>query len=161
MKKQKIGVTMMINRIEKLDGELRLVGCSEHLDVKETKQVIPRLWRRAQQEGLLERLIDMSWENPKCQLEGLLGVCDVDGEKMKYLMGIRFDATLPEKMEEMVISHDLWVVFPNVAKAWAKLHTEWLPKAEFSIAEGIPYIECYFAPGVYPNDELWVPVIRK
>lgn len=62
-------------RIEHLDFEIRLAGKGKPVNTNRAFKIIPTLWSKAKKEGFMQELIDMSWENPKCSLEGILGVC--------------------------------------------------------------------------------------
>ncbi len=59
-------------RIEELDFEFCVVGIRNPVVTIKAFKVIPTPWREAKSNGLRERLIDMSWENPRCKIEGLL-----------------------------------------------------------------------------------------
>ncbi len=69
------GDTEMEYRIENVDFELRIIGKRESIKTRKAFKAIPSLWNNAKKDGFMQDLIDMSWENPKCTLEGLLGVC--------------------------------------------------------------------------------------
>jgi AraC family transcriptional regulator len=59
-------------RIEELDFEFCVMEIRQPVVTKRAFKVIPTLWREAKSNGLRQRLIDMSWENPRCKIEGLL-----------------------------------------------------------------------------------------
>ena len=75
----------------------------------------------------MQELIDMSWEDPKCKLESLLGVCGKDAaitdEEFSYFMGVRYDGEVPADMETLVIPVSTWAVFPNIVDAWKRLYS--------------------------------------
>ncbi|QHE60440.1 GyrI-like domain-containing protein [Rossellomorea vietnamensis] len=151
-------------RIEQLDFELRLAGIGEPVNTNRAFNIIPTLWSKAKKEGFMQELIDMSWENPKCSLEGILGVCGKEAaimeEEFTYFMGVRYDGELREGMEALVIPPSTWAVFPNVREAWKRLYTEWVPTSGYELAN-LPCIECYYGPGHKHRHELWVPVISR
>lgn len=153
----------MEHKIETIPFELTIVGKGYRVKTDEAFQMIPSLWAHAEQDGFMQKLIDLSWERPKCTLEGLLGVCGeeakITDEQFTYFMGIRYDGEVPSDMQYMTIKHDTWVVISNVTEAWNQLY-EWLPFSQYELADA-PCIECYYAPDHLPENELWVPVIRK
>ena len=112
----------------------------------------------------MQKLIDMSWEEPKCTLESLLGVCGNDAaimdDEFTYFMGVRYNGEIPSDMETFTITHSTWAVFPSISKTWNRLYTEWLPNSGYELAN-IPCIECYYPPKHKPRNELWVPVVPK
>jgi len=61
-------------RIEKLDFELMIIGRKTSVKTDKAFKLISKLWGEAKESGFLQQLIDMSWEKPKCKLEGILGV---------------------------------------------------------------------------------------
>ncbi|MEH7108061.1 AraC family transcriptional regulator [Bacillus sp. JJ1764] len=158
------GDTEMEYRIENLDFELRLIGKSKPVKTEKAFRMIPSLWSGAKKDGLMEKLKDLSWENPKCKLEGILGVCGkeaaITDDEFAYFMGVRYDGEPPNDLETLTIPPSSWAVFPNIVEAWKRLYTEWVPTAGYELAN-LPCIECYYGPGHKPRHELWVPVIPK
>ncbi|MDF2535772.1 MAG: AraC family transcriptional regulator [Bacillales bacterium] len=158
------GDTEMEYRIENLDFEIRIIGEGKPVKTSKAFKTIPTLWNTAKKEGLMQKLINMSWENPKCTLESLLGVCGKEAaimdEEFTYFMGIRYDGDVPSELECITITHSTWVVFPNIVEAWKRLYSEWLPISGFELAD-FPCIECYYPPKHKPRHELWVPIIHK
>ena len=61
-------------RIEQTEDSIRLVGKGKTVKTNRAFKMIPPLWSKAKKEGFMQELIDLSWENPKCSLEGILGV---------------------------------------------------------------------------------------
>ncbi|MGJ7911138.1 AraC family transcriptional regulator [Neobacillus sp. LXY-1] len=158
------GDTEMEYRIEHLDFELRLIGKSKLVKTEKAFRMIPSLWSGAKKDGLMEKLKDLSWENPKCKLEGILGVCGkeaaITDDEFAYFMGVRYDGEPPNDLEILTIPPSSWAVFPNIVEAWKRLYTEWVPTSGYELAN-LPCIECYYGPGHKPRHELWVPVIPK
>ncbi|WJE51995.1 AraC family transcriptional regulator [Bacillus pseudomycoides] len=158
------GDVEMDYRIEVLDSEIEIVGVKQKVVTKDAFNIIPTLWTDANKNGLLQRLIDMSWENPQCKLEGILGVCgkqaSITDEEFDYFMGCRYKGEFTSDMEKIVIPKSTWVVFPNVVAAWERLYTEWLPTSGYELAD-LPCIENYVAPDREPNSELWVPILKN
>lgn len=151
-------------RIENLDFELKIVGKREIVKTNRAFKTIPSLWNSAKKDGFMQKLIDMSWENPKCKLEGLLGVCGKEAaittEEFDYFMGVRYDGDVPSDMETLILSPSAWAVFPNVVEAWKRLYSEWIPTSGYDLAN-LPCIECFYGPKHKPRHELWVPIISK
>ncbi|OEH91762.1 AraC family transcriptional regulator [Bacillus solimangrovi] len=158
------GDTEMEYRIENLDFELKIVGKSEPVKTSRAFKKIPTLWNTAKKDGLMQELKDMSWEDPKCKLEGLLGVCGkeaaITDEEFSYFMGVRYEEEPPADMETLIIPPSTWAVFPNIVDAWKRLYSEWVPTSEYELAN-LPCIECYYGPKHKPRHELWVPVLLK
>lgn len=158
------GETEMEYRIENLDFELRIIGKKKTVETRRGFEIIPVLWEEAVKEGFVQTLVDMSWENPKCKLESILGICGkqatINHEEFDYFMGVRYDGEVKEGMEAIVIPPSTWAVFPNTVEAWKRLYTEWIPTSGYELAN-LPCIECFYAPDHNPKDELWVPIIPK
>lgn len=151
-------------RIENLEFELKIVGKSNVVKTNRAFKTIPTLWNKSKKDGFTQKLIDMSWENPKCKLEGLLGVCGKEAtimdEEFNYFMGVRYDGEENKDMETLIIPPSTWAVFPNVVDAWRRLYSEWIPTSGYEFAN-LPCIECYYGPKHKPRHELWVPVVPK
>lgn len=158
------GDVEMEYRIENLDFELRVIGKSKRVKTSRAFKTIPTLWNCAKKDGFMQKLIDMSWENPKCKLEGILGICGkeaaITDEEFDYFMGVRYEGEVPNDMETLIIPQSTWAVFPNVVDAWKRLYSEWIPTSGYELAN-LPCIECYYGPKHKPRHELWVPVIPK
>ena len=152
-------------RIEQLDFDLNVIGKGKVVKTSRAFKTIPTLWSNAKKDGFMQQLIDMSWEEPKCTLESLLGVCGKEAaimdEEFTYFMGVRYDGEIPIDMEMLTIGHRTWAVFPSIKNAWQRLYTEWIPTSGYELAADIPCIECYYPPKHKPRNELWVPVIPK
>ena len=159
------GDTEMEYRIEQLDFDLNVIGKGKVVKTSRAFKTIPTLWSNAKKYGFMQQLIDMSWEEPKCTLESLLGVCGKEAaimdEEFTYFMGVRYDGEIPIDMEMLTIGHRTWAVLPSIKNAWQRLYTEWIPTSGYELAADIPCIECYFPPKHRPRNELWVPVIPK
>lgn len=151
-------------RIENLDFELRIVGKSKSVKTNKAATMISQHWNKAKKEGFIQELKDLAWEDPKCTLESLLGVCGkevlINDDEFDYFMGVRYDGEPPKDFETLVIPSSKWAVFPNVSEAWKALYSEWLPTADYRLAH-LPCIECYYPAKHKPRHELWVPVVPK
>ncbi|MEK5035531.1 AraC family transcriptional regulator [Paenibacillus sp. FSL R7-0302] len=159
------GVSEMEYRIENIDCSLRFAVKRETVKTDDAFNTVPQLWATAQTNGFLQKLIDMSWENPKCQLEGLLGIFGKDAaikeDTFDLLMGCRYDGNIPNDMEELTLPPSVYVVFPNDnVNAWQRLYTEWLPTSGYELAN-LPCIENYLTPGAKIEQVLCVPIITR
>lgn len=158
------GDVEMEYRIEKIDFEVRFVGKSQDVKTSRAFKEIPALWGTSKKDGFKQALIDMSWVNPKCKLESLVGICGkeaaIKDEKFDYFMGVRYDSEAPDGMEEMIIPACTYAVFPNVVDAWKRLYSEWLPASGYELANQ-PCIEHFLGPGHKIKHELWVPIMEK
>lgn len=156
------GDAEMEYRIEQLDFEIKIVGKSKPVKTSKAFKMIPTLWNTAKKDGFMQELIDMSWENPKCTLESLLGVCGkeaaINDDEFAYFMGVRYDGDAPSDMETLIIPPATWAVFPNIVEAWKRLYSEWVPTSGYELAN-LPCMECYYPPKHKPRHELWVPII--
>ena len=158
------GASQMEYRMENIDCGLRFAVKRETVRTADAFKTIPKLWASARASGFLQKLIGMSWENPKCKLEGLVGIvgneASIRDETFDLLMGCRYDGEIPGDMEEFILPPCAYAVFPHdVVKAWQRLYTEWLPTSGYELASR-PCIENYLAPGAAIEQELWVPVIQ-
>ncbi|KOO44239.1 AraC family transcriptional regulator [Priestia koreensis] len=151
-------------RIETLDFNLQVVGKGKVVKTSRAFKTIPTLWNGAKKDGFMQQLIDMSWEEPKCTLESLLGVCGkeaaITDEEFTYFMGVRYDGKAPIGLETHTIHHRTWAVFPGITNAWKRLYVEWVPTSGYELAD-IPCIECYYPQKHKPRNELWVPIMTK
>ena len=154
------GDVPMNYRLEELTS-LRIAGRAFEVNTKEAFSIVPGIWQREMEGGFIPKLIDMSWEKPKCKLESLLGIIGdkprISDESFDYFIGVRYDDDIPEGMEALTLPETTWAVFPDVFDAWKRLYTEWLPSSGFELADA-PIVECHYAPGHEPATELWVPV---
>lgn len=151
-------------RIEKVDFDVRFVGKRQNVKTASAFRAIPNFWRKSHKDGYTQKLIDMSWENPKCTLASLVGICGkeaaIKDDVFDYFAGVRYDSEIPDGMEEMVLPPTCYAVFPNVVEAWKRLYSEWLPASGYELAN-LPCIEHYLGPGHKVKHELWVPIIEK
>lgn len=160
----KKGEPKMEYRMETIDFDIKIIGKGTVVQTAESFKTISTIWENAEKDGYLQQLIDLSWKERKCTLEGILGVCGneaaIKEDEFTYFMGVRSDGEVPSELGIIHISHNLWAVFPNVSNAWERLYSDWLPNSGYELAK-IPCIECYYPPNHEPSNELWVPVIVK
>ena len=148
-------------RTENLDFELRIIGKGKTVKTSRAFKTIPALWNTAKKDGFMQELIDLSWEESKCILESLIGVCGkeavITDDEFTYFMGVRYDREPSGDMETLVIPQSTWAVFPNITEGWKRLNSGWVPTAGYELAN-LPCIECYYPPKHKPRHELWVPI---
>ena len=148
-------------RIENLDFELRIIGKGEVVKTSRAFKLIPSLWNKAKKDGFMQKLIDLSWEDPKCTLESLIGVCGKEAaimdEKFSYFMGVRYEGETPSDMENLTLPPSTWVVLPNITEAWKIFNQKGIQSAGYELAD-LPCIECYYPPKHKPRHELWIPI---
>lgn len=142
-------------RIENIDFEVRFAVKRQPVKTSAAFKKVPELWRKAKRDGLEQKLIDMSWENPKCKLESLVGIvgmeADITDEYFDYIMGVRYDVEIPDGMEELIIPPCVYAVFPTddfskVSDIYKRLYSEWLPTSGYELANQ-PSIEHFLGPG--------------
>jgi len=159
------GGVAMEYRIENLDFGFGIVGLKSCVDTSKAFEIVPKLWSEAERSGLLKQLIDMSWEEPQCKLESILGISGetstIESEDFEYMMGVRYNNSIPDGMDVINIPKCTWAVFPNTdIRVWKRIYTEWLPTSGYNLAD-IPVIECFYPPGHIPEKEIWVPVTNE
>ncbi len=158
------GDVPMEYRLEEIDVPLRIVGKKFPVENQTAFKKIPGIWQREKKSGFVPKLIDMSWENPKCILESILAICGtkprIQEDVFDYFMGVRYEGEIPQGMEEFILAPCTWAVFPNVLDAWKRLFTEWLPVSGYDLAD-LPILECHYPPDHSPGSELWVPVYSR
>jgi len=72
------GDVEMEYRIENIDYELRFVGKGFRVKTSGAFRQIPEIIRKTKKDGFQQKLIDMSWEKPKCTLQSLAGICGTE-----------------------------------------------------------------------------------
>lgn len=156
------GDVPMQYRLEALDFPIRVVGKRFPVDNAAAFDIIPGIWQREMEGGLIPKLIDMSWEKPQCRLESLLAICGtkprIHTETFDYFICVRYEGDVPEGMEAWTLPPCTWAVFPNIHDAWKRLYTEWLPSSGYDFAD-LPILECHYPPDHQPGTELWAPVV--
>lgn len=154
------GELPMNYRLEEMTS-LRIVGRAFEVNTKEAFSIVPGIWQREMEGGFIPKLIDMSWEKPKCKLESLLGIIGdkprINDEAFQYFIGVRYEDETPDGMAELILPKATWAVFPCVTDAWKRIYTEWLPSSGYELDDA-PIVECHYAPDHDPTSELWVAV---
>lgn len=134
---------------------------------------IPKLWEKAQEEGLIEKILA---QHPNNCPAGILGIVS-DGqwganEEMNYIIGMTREVetmnyqAIPmlEGMEEMSYPSATWVVIeangelPSaVQNVYSTFYNEWLPNSNYELAN-LPVIESYLGDN---HQEVWIAVKNK
>jgi len=155
-----LGDKEIVHRIEDLNFDLKIVGKEFKVKTKDVFKEIPKIFKESKGNGLLKKLIDLSWENPKCKLESILGICGetsrIKDDEFEYFLGVRYDNNV-NGLKQKIIHKNTWAVFPNVIDAWKRIYTDWLPTSGYELAD-LPCIECHYASDHEPETELWIPV---
>lgn len=147
----------------------RIVGAKEHmeLNVEENFVRVPQFWAETFQNGMFERICQVSNKEPY----GVLGVSTcMNGEDFDYYIACSTDKAIPENMYEYEVPSATWAIFECVGpmphaiqELQKRIVTEWLPTSGYEYADA-PDIE------VYPEGdstsenyktEVWLPVVKK
>ncbi len=161
------GEEEMNYRIEKI-GPFSAVGFKYSVNNENSFSQVPTIWQEAHQNGFSERLINLMDTNGEKLMNGILGILsdgDWGNNDFSYYLAIPYEKEAPINMEKLSFSECLWVVFEcssltDIIKAWKRLYTQWIPTSIYSLAN-LPAIECYYPPGHNPQNELWIPIIKK
>ncbi|MGZ4135594.1 MAG: GyrI-like domain-containing protein [Tumebacillaceae bacterium] len=156
----------MTYRIEEVQS-FSVVGKKER--VRQSKNEIARLWGEANQNGLLQQLVDILAASETSGPRGVLGVCANGGhgtrDEFDYYVAAVSDHETPHGMEKLHFPTSTWAIFEvsdfhEIIEVWSRLYTEWIPASGYELVE-VPAIECYFPPGSHPVAEIWVAVEKK
>lgn len=162
------GGTEMDYRIEKI-GEFSAVGVKYRVNTEKAFSQIPMIWEEARQNGISEKLFPLMDPQSEKLPNGVLGILS-DGDwgennDFSYYLAIPYEKESPVGMEKLSFPESQWAVFeaPNltdIIKAWKRLYTDWVPMSSYSLAD-LPAVECYYPPGHNPQNELWIPIVKK
>ena len=160
------GAAQMEYRIEQKEA-FRIVGLSAPLkeNLEENFQVVPQLWAKAAQEGVVPKLAAMM-DTP---IKGVLGVSACVGKDWYYYIAAASTLPLADTgFVEYTIPACTWAVFPgtgsmpgSIQTLEQRIVTEWLPTSGYEYADA-PDVELYLTPD--PQNatfEVWVPVVKK
>ncbi len=161
------GDVEMNYRIEKRDA-FRVVGVKRHFDlnIDENFQKIPMFWGDVFQNGMFERICELSNQEPL----GVLGLCTcMNGKDFDYYIAAVTDQEKPADMNEFVVPESTWAIFectgpmPEAIQDLQKrIITEWLPASGYEYADA-PDIEVYPAGDIHSSDykcEVWLPISK-
>ena len=163
-----MGGTEMNYRIEKI-GSFSTVGVKYRVNTEKAFSTVPMIWQEIQQNGFAGRLLNLMDMNPEKSMNGVLGILS-DGnwgknDDFSYYLAVPYEKGTPVDMEKLNFPESQWVVFEasnltDIIKAWKRLYTEWVPTSNYSLAD-LPAVECYYPPGHNPQNELWIPIVKK
>jgi len=155
-------------RIERI-GPFSAVGFKYRVNTENSFSTVPILWQEAQQYGLAERLLKLRAAGPERQMNCVLGILSEgdwgNNNDFSYYLAVTYEKEAPADMEKLDFPESQWVVFEapkltDIIKAWKRLYTDWVPASNYSLAD-LPAIECYYPPGHKPQNELWIPIVKK
>ncbi|MDO5297803.1 MAG: AraC family transcriptional regulator [Clostridia bacterium] len=144
----------------------RAIGLLAPLSTKieENFSVVPGLWGRAAEEGIIPQLLSMMDGVPK----GLLGVSACMGEdSWHYMIGVASSMPADAPFESLDVGAYTWAVFSGSGSSHSiqdlekRVVLEWLPTSGYEYADG-PDIEVYLnADPQNAHYEVWIPVTKK
>lgn len=162
------GGTAVTYRVEKIPA-FSVTGVMHRIKTEKSFDAIPKIWQELKQNGAADRLVELMGPDLRKLPGGILGVL-ADGhwgrnDEFSYYAAVSCDREIPSDMEKLDFPDNDWVVFeaPTLAdlpRAWKRLYLDWLPTSNYSLAD-LPAIECYYPPGSTPQNELWVPIVKK
>lgn len=160
------GAAQMEYRIEQKEA-FRIVGLSAPLkeNLEENFQVVPQLWAKAAQEGVVPKLAAMM-DTP---IKGVLGISACVGKSWYYYIAAASNLPLADTgFVEYTVPACTWAIFPgtgsmpdSIQTLEQRIVTEWLPTSGYEYADA-PDVELYLTPD--PQNatfEVWVPVVKK
>ncbi len=160
------GAAQMEYRIEQKEA-FRIVGLSAPLkeNLEENFQVVPQLWAKAAQEGVVPKLAAMM-DTP---IKGILGISACVGKSWYYYIAAASNLPLADTgFVEYTVPACTWAIFPgtgsmpdSIQTLEQRIVTEWLPTSGYEYADA-PDVELYLTPD--PQNatfEVWVPVVKK
>lgn len=163
-----LGGAEMNYRIEERDS-FSVVGYKYSVSNDKSFSRIPDIWRETKQNGISKRLISLLDDIPGDPLKGVLGILSGGdwgkNPDFNYHLAVLYEDQTPEDMEKISFPKSQWVVF-NVssinefADTWKRLYTDWILTSNYSFAD-LPAIECYYPPKHNPQNEIWIPIVKK
>lgn len=163
-----MGGTEMDYRIEKT-GAFSAVGVKYCVNTEKAFSQVPMIWQQARQNGISEKLLSLMKLQSVKSPGGVLGIL-ADGNwgrnnDFSYYLAVPYEDESPAELERLDFPESQWVVFEapkltDIAKVWRQLYTDWLPASGYSLAD-LPAVECYYAPGHNPQNELWIPIVKN
>jgi AraC family transcriptional regulator len=155
-------------RIEKI-SPFSAVGFKYNVNTEKAFSAVPTIWQEVQQNGFAERLLNLMDMNEEKSLNGVLGILSEgdwgNNKEFSYYLAVPYEKETPVDMEKLIFPESQWVVFEasnltDMVKAWKRLYTDWIPTSNYFLAD-LPAIECYYPPGHNPQNELWIPIVKK
>ncbi|EJU1509981.1 AraC family transcriptional regulator [Listeria monocytogenes] len=131
------------------------------------KEKISQFWQEANTNGDAERINELA---EFATIDGILGVCKMNGDKMDYYIAIESELTPPEDMEKLTIPASKWAIFKSVGplpsaiqKVWEYIYGEWFQTSNYTHGKA-PELEVYTEGDTTAADyysEVWIPVVEK
>lgn len=159
------GEGALVYRIEEKES-FRLVGIKETVlnDGIYNFQRIPQMWNEAHQNGMVQKIFELSNRNP-CGMMG--AVTNYIDATIDYYIAVSNDKDLPENMTELIVEKSMWAVFPCIGRhtiqpTWKRIYGEWFPSSGFEHTGGTE-IEWYSEEDTASEDylsEIWIPIKR-
>jgi len=160
------GDVEMNYKIEQKDS-FRIVGVAQslHKEIEKNFELVPQMWQKAVENGIVEKLVSMMNSEPM----GVLGVsaCNEE-EEWKYYIAVASDRAIDKEFEEYIVPESTWAIFygegpmpHSIQELEKRIVTEWLPTSGYEYANA-PDIEVYLSPD--PQNakfEVWIPVVKK
>ncbi len=129
-------------------------------------QDIGQFWRKANENGLVARLVQLL----NGEIKGLLGIVEKYNEKkntVDYWITAEHSGDIPAGYSSLEFPAAKWVVFEvkgpiptAMVNTWKRIYSEWFPSNGFEPAELAP-IEAYIDTNLHsPNsmNEIWVAI---
>ena len=155
----------LVYRIEEKE-KIRLVGIKETVlnDGIYNFQRIPQMWAEANQNGMVQRIFELSNGNP-C---GMMGAITYSNDTIDYYIAVSSDENLPDGMNELIVEKSTWAIFPCIGRhtiqpAWKRIYGEWFPSSGFEHTGGAE-IEWYSEEDPSAEDyltEIWIPIKKQ
>lgn len=155
-------------RIEKKNA-FRIVGAKEHmeLNVEENFIRVPQFWGETFQNGMFEKICQLSNQEPL----GVLGVSTcMNGKDFDYYIACATDKPIPDNMYEYEVPAATWAIFEcmgpmptAIQELQKRIISEWLPTSGYEYADA-PDIEVYPAGDTKSSDykcEVWLPIVKN
>ncbi|MBC6179409.1 AraC family transcriptional regulator [Listeria welshimeri] len=131
------------------------------------KEKISQFWQEANENGDAERVNELA---EFATIDGILGICQMNGDKMDYYIAIESELTPPEDMEKITIPASKWAIFQSVGplpssiqRVWEYIYSDWFQTSNYTHGNA-PEIEVYTEGDTTAADyysEVWIPVVEK
>lgn len=164
------GAMDMNYQIEKRPA-FNVTGYSTLLETKKVFDIVPGLWKKAWDDGRMNRLFEMLGQNPGQRPAGIIGVAAGgewgESQEMTYTIGVttavgaQQDDSAPQGMVTMHLPEAVWVIInadgelpAAVQRIHKQFYSEWLPGAGYEL-DDLPALECYMGDD---KQEVWIAV---
>ena len=157
------GEEALVYRIEEKE-KIRLVGIKETIlnDGVYNFQRIPQIWVESHQNGVVQRIFELSNRNP-CGMMG--AVTNYTDTTIDYYIAVSSDREPPDGMAEFIVEKSMWAIFPCIGRhtiqpTWKRIYGEWFPSSGFEHTGGTE-IEWYSEEEPAAENyltEIWIPI---